>query len=97
MDVRNGKVFRITASQGYRGTLFGAITIGMKVSEAATSEPLLFYDEAEELIRCKGIEGLSIDIPAIDPALELVPDMVISAISVYASEAMTLQGQSGDW
>jgi hypothetical protein len=97
VDVRNGKVFRLTAREGYRGNLFGKVTVGMKVSEAMQLEPRLFYDEADWLIRCKGADGLSIDISEIDPPPELVPGLVISAISVYALESMTLQGQNGDW
>jgi hypothetical protein len=97
VDVRNGKVFKLTARSGYKGSVFGTITVGMSVAEAMSLEPRLYYDEAEELIFCRGVEGLSIDVPEIDSLPELVPGMTISAISVYAEEIGTSQGQNGEW
>jgi len=97
VDVRNGKIFQLTAKSGYQGTLFGVIRVGMSVSEAMTLEPRLYYDEGQELIMCKGVNGLAIDIPDTDPPPELVPTMNIFAISVYADEIDTIHGQDGDW
>lgn len=97
VDVRNGKVFKLTACAGYKGKLFGKITVGMSVRQAMALEPSLYYDEAEELILCKGIKGLSIDVPEVDPPPDKVPGMLIHAISVYAEEIMTGPGQKGDW
>jgi hypothetical protein len=97
VDVRNGKIFKLIAGKGYGGTLLGKIKVGMKVSEAISLESRLFYDEGEELITCRGVEGVSLDIPEIDPPPELVPNMEISAISVFAEEAFTSDGQKGNW
>jgi hypothetical protein len=97
VDARNGKVFMLSASGGYRGSLFEHIFVGMKVSDAMALEPHLYYDEAEEMILCRGVPGLSIDIPDIDPRPESVPEMVISAINVFAEETRTLGGQEGRW
>lgn len=97
VDVRNGKIFKLTAYQGYQGKLFGLIEVGMRIKDAIKLEPKLFYDEAEEHIRCEGVEGLAIDVPEIDPPPELVNEMIISAISVYAKGITTLEGQSGNW
>jgi hypothetical protein len=46
------------------------------------------YDEAEEQILCRGYQGLPLDIPEIDPPPATVPDLMISAINVYAEEAV---------
>src|SRR5262252_1854549 len=34
VDVRNGKVFMLSACNGYMGSLFGKIFVGMKVEDA---------------------------------------------------------------
>lgn len=97
VDVRNGKVFKLTAYAGYQGRLFNKITVGMSVQHAMKLEPRLFYDEAEEVIFCKDVQGLVIDIPEIDPPPNLVQKMTIYAISVYAEEIMTGPGLKGEW
>jgi hypothetical protein len=97
VDVRNGQIFRLTAYPGYRGSLFGKLRVGMRVAEAMELDPRLFYNEAEGFICCSGVAGLVIDIPEIDPPPDQVPQMMISAISVYAAEINTLEGQRGKW
>jgi hypothetical protein len=97
VDVRNGKIFMLSACEGYKAGLWGKIFIGMKVSDALKLEPQLFYDEAEEVILCKDCPGLSIDISEIDPPVELVPELTITAINVYADEIWTSPGQKGRW
>jgi hypothetical protein len=97
VDVRNGKVFRLSASTGYQGLLFSRIAVGMTVREALTHQPDLYYDEAEEMLLYKGSDGVSLDVPAIDPSPEEVPEMTIRAINVFASEIGTREGQEGKW
>ena len=97
VDVRNGRIYQLTAREGYKGRLFSDIFVGMPVSEALRSQPGLFYDEAEGSIRYKGVEGLAIDLPEDDLPPALVPQMHIHSISVYAVEIATLAGQGGDW
>jgi hypothetical protein len=97
VDVRNGKIYKLAALPGYKGLLFNKIYVDMKVSEAMALEPALYYDEATEVIRCKNILGLAIDVPETDPPPELVPGMTISAISIYAEEAFTPLGNLGQW
>lgn len=97
VDVRNGKIFKLIAYEGYRGKLFGKITAGMRVGDAMRLEPRLYYDEAEEAVLCRGVSGLTVDVPEIDPPAELVPGMQIKAIAVYAEEIDTLQGNAGRW
>ncbi len=69
VDVRNGKVFKLTVYAGYQGKLFNEIIVGMTVRQAMQVEPRLFYDEAEESIFCEGVSGLSLDVPEVDPPL----------------------------
>ena len=97
VDIRSGKVFKLSAMSGYSGKLFGKIFVGMPIKEAMKIEPGFFYDEAEEVIVCKGVPGLTIDIPEIDPPVEKVPHMSIYAISVFVENILTLSGQEGNW
>lgn len=97
VDVRNGKVFKLIAGPGYRGTLLGSVSVGMVVGEAMEHEPCLRYDEAEEAVLYQGRPGVMLDVPEIDPLPEAVPTLPISAISVYAVEAFRGEGQRGDW
>jgi hypothetical protein len=97
VDVRNGKVFKVTARSGYVGKLFGKIGVGMPVGEAMKLEPRLYYDEAEEIVLVRGCPGITIDVPEIDPDPALVPSYPIHAISAMAPEAFTADGQLGNW
>lgn len=97
VDIRNGKIFMLSAGKGYKGALFRNVFVGMKVKDALVLEPRLYYDEAEEMLLCKGCLGVSIDISEIDPPLESVPETTITAINVFAEETRSLQGQEGKW
>ncbi|NJL33330.1 MAG: hypothetical protein HC893_05060 [Chloroflexaceae bacterium] len=97
VDVRNGKIFQLMAGRAYQGLLFGTIKVGMPVKEAMAFDPRLYYDEVEEVILCKGCPGVSLNVPEIDPPPELVPEMVIDAISVYIAEIDTYNAQYGYW
>jgi hypothetical protein len=97
VDVRNGKIFRITARAGYKGCLFDQIRVRMRVREAFRLEPRLYYSEAEELILCRDVPGLSLDVSAVDPLPAAVPDLTIAAINVLIPELDSLQAQNGNW
>ncbi len=96
-DVRNGKIFRLSAFAGYRGKLFGQIEVGMIVRDAMALDPRLYYDEAEELLLFRGAEGVSLDLPEVDPDPADVPNCPIHAISVFAREITTPDGLAGRW
>ncbi len=97
VDVRNGKVFRLSAFAGYRGKLFGKIRVGMLVRDALAQDQRLYYDEAEELLLFRGVEGVSLDVPEVDPDPAEVSRFPISAISVFAREITTPEGLMGRW
>jgi hypothetical protein len=97
VDVRNGKVFKITAYQGYQGTLFGEIRVGMRVQEALDRFPCLYYDEAFALVLCRTEKGVAVDVSEEDAPAERVPFLTIDAINVIAPEAFTPNGQHGKW
>jgi len=94
VDVRNGRIFKLIASKSYQGG-FGAIHLGMLVSDAMLADPRLHYSEAEECILCRGVSGITVNVPVIDPDPSEVPALRISDITVYAVEIETLEGQDG--
>lgn len=69
----------------------------MRVRDAMQDEVCLEYEESEELILCRGVEGVSLEVDATDPDPREVINLRIAAISVFASEIMTSRGQRGDW
>jgi hypothetical protein len=97
VDTRNGKIFKLSAHPGYRGTLFEHIRVGMPVWQVLKIEPRIYYSEAEGAFFCRGVEGLTLDVPDSDAPPDIVPSMIISAISVFAVEILTARGQDGDW
>lgn len=97
VDVRNGKISRLTAREGYIGTLSDGIGVGIRVHEALRIEPRFYYDEGAELILCREVPGVVLEVAAIDPDPDAVPAMLVHAISVYAAEVETAAGQRGMW
>lgn len=97
VDVRNGKIFQLTAKEGYRGLLFGDVGVGMRVRDVLERHPDLYYDEAEEVILSHTIEGVCLVVPDIAPPPELVPDMEIADIGVYIEEIWMLNYARGNW
>lgn len=97
VDIRNGKIFKLAAGKGYRGKFCGNIFVGMIVRQAMAIEPRLYYDDSNEMILCKDVAGLAMEVPESDPLPETVPDMNIESIVVYATEIDTPMGQKGEW
>lgn len=86
VDVRSGQVFKVTAHEGYRGSLPDGIHIGMTVAGAQQIDPRLYYDEGEALLLIHGHDGITLNIPEDDPDPATVPAIRINAISVFAPE-----------
>ena len=104
VDIRNGKVFRLSAMAGYTGLLFGKVAVGMRVADAFALVPGLYHNEADGVIYCRDpdregadIPGLAIDVGEDDPIPRLVPSMNIHAISVFIAELFSEEGLTGTW
>jgi hypothetical protein len=97
VDVRNGKIFKLTASEGYNGLLFGKIWVGMSVTEAMAAEPLLYYDEVEEGLYVRDCPGVVLDIAEIDPRPDEVASYPIVGISVFAPEIWETTATNITW
>lgn len=90
-DVRNGRIFKLLALPGYKGALFGTIRVGMIIQEVQALEPRLYFEGASETFLIAGCPGVALDISEIDPDPHKLPEMPISAISVYAVETPNLR------
>jgi len=97
VDIRIGKVARLTAYNGYTGALFGNVRPGMRAREALRADARLYYSEEEELILCRGVPGVALDISERDPDPARVLDLEIVGVSVFTEALDTAAGQRGDW
>ncbi len=97
VDVRNGKIYNITAHLGYRGRLLDKISIGMKVKEVSDLLLSIYYDDRTDTLQSNEYPGLAMNVGETDPPLHLLPDMKITSISVYANEITTYDGSKGLW
>lgn len=97
VDVRNGKVVRITAHSGYKGKLLGKISIGMKAKKVTKLLPSLYFEERTYEFLSKEYPGLALNVGELDPPLDLLPEMEIKGIAVLASEFDTFAGYKGLW
>ena len=104
VDIRKGKIFRLSALAGYRGLLFGRIGVGMKVADAFVRIPALYHNDALGLIKYRDpdsdgadLTGMAIDVGVYDPPAQLVPSMTIHSISVTITNLDTVEGQRGTW
>jgi hypothetical protein len=97
IDVRNGKVFKLIAHEGYKGKLFGKIAVGMSIEDAMTACPDLHYDEDDWIVRSRQHEGIVIDAEEIDPDPATVGTLPIRGIAVFVPEAFSGTGLRGAW
>lgn len=83
----NGKLFKITASKGYKGLLFDKIHIGMHIDEVLQIEPSFEYDDFEEVYFSP--KGIYIET---DPV-----ENTVLWISVYVKEIDNEDFNRGKW
>lgn len=97
VDVHNGKVFKLIATEGYDGALLGSIRVGMNAGEAMVAEPRLYHDEAEGLLFVRDHPGVALELAIDDPLADEVAAYPIAAITVFAPEVWTPRGMRGEW
>lgn len=83
----NGKLFRITTLNGYKGLLWNKISVGMKAEEFIKIEPSFKYDDFEEVYECD--KGVFIE-------ADVEEDRAIW-ISVYVKELDEDDFDEGNW
>lgn len=87
-DVRTGIVFKLSAYPGYTGKLFGKIIPGMALSDVIAADPRFYYDEGHDLVLCKGIGGLELELSQDDPAPDDLLQLPVIAITVWDSDLL---------
>jgi hypothetical protein len=97
VDIRNGKIFKLIATNNYKGMFEQKIQVGMLVHNAISLDPRIYYSEPEECLFCSGVQGILLSLPIIDPDPFAVSSLRISSIVVYAIEIETSIGQEGNW
>ncbi len=86
-DLTNGKLFKLVALSGYKGSLFNKIYVGQPEEEALRLEPSFEYDDFEEVfVSPKGV------FLETDPCTHTV-----DCISVFVKELETDAFERGDW
>jgi hypothetical protein len=83
----NGKLFKITALEQYRGALFGNIKMGMNIEDVLNIEPSFQYDDFEE-VYCSP-KGIYIETNA--------EDNTVRWISVFIKEFEQDDFEKGNW
>ncbi|MFD1427623.1 hypothetical protein JOD24_001450 [Kroppenstedtia sanguinis] len=86
-NVVNGRLFKMTALENYKGTLFGNIKIGMPIEDVLLREPSFVYDDFEE-VYCSP-KGIYIET---DPV-----EHTVLWISVYIKEIDHEDFEKGNW
>lgn len=86
-NVVNGKLFKITACDGYTGVLDNGIHIGMNIDEALKLDDELVYDEFEEVY--ESVKGVYLET---DPLTNQ-----IKWISVFIKEINSESFENGTW
>lgn len=86
-NLMNGKLFKITASKGYKGLLFDKIHVGMHIDEVLRIEPSFEYDDFEEVYVSP--KGVFIET---DPV-----ELTVLWISVYVKELDNDDFERGNW
>ncbi|WP_257204963.1 hypothetical protein [Shouchella clausii] len=86
-NLLNGKLFKITATSNYNGTLFNKIRVGMHIDEVLKIEPSFEYDDFEE-VYCSS-KGIFIET---DPV-----EHTVLWISVYVKELDNEDFERGNW
>jgi hypothetical protein len=83
VDVRTGTIFKLSAYQGYTGTLFGRVSVGMTAREAMAADSRLYYDPGNDLVLCEHVGGIELELSVDDPDPREVPSLPIVGISIW--------------
>ena len=86
-NMRNGKLFKITALENYRGALFEKIKMGMNLKDVLEIEPSFRYDDFEE-VYCSD-KGIYIETDA--------ENNTVCWLSVYVKELDQEDFEDANW
>jgi hypothetical protein len=104
VDVRNGKVFKLIAGEGYIGKLYNTVSVGMTAGDAFAALPRLYFHAGEDIILLSQVDqghtplpGIAFNVAEDGPSLDLLPSLPIVAISVNIEELSMEAVQRALW
>lgn len=86
VDTRTGSIYKISALEGYLGMLGQSIKIGSSAQDVLNLRQEYYYDECDEAIYSKTVQGVSIELNADDPLPNEINDLKVKYISVFQPE-----------
>jgi hypothetical protein len=86
VDTRTGLVYKISALEGYLGKFFNSIEIGSSANSVFGLDQGFFYDECEEAILSKKVEGIALELNEEDPLPEEVNYLSVNVITIFDPE-----------
>jgi hypothetical protein len=86
VDTRTGLIFKISALEGYQGKFCGQIKIGSSARDVLGLGNGFYYDECDEAILSKEIDGIAFELNDEDPLPEEVTSLDVEAITVFDPE-----------
>ena len=86
VDTRIGVIYKVSALEGYYGSLLGQIKIGSPANEILSMGRGFYYDECDEAILSKEIPGVAIELNEDDPLPNEIKSLFVKYISVFLPE-----------
>ncbi len=86
VDTRTGQIYKISAVEGYLGKLNDLIGIGSSANDVLKSGHGFYYDDCDEAILSKEIEGVAIELNEDDPLPDEVASLSVESISIFDPE-----------
>jgi len=75
--VPEGRLNRLTAREGYRGRLLGAIAVGMPIALAILAEPRLRRMPRGDAFVCDAIPGFAIEVRRVESGEEVIDGIAV--------------------
>lgn len=86
VDTRTGLIYKISAVEGYLGKLNNSIAIGSSANDVFKLGHGFYYDDCDEAILSKEVEGVAIELNEDDPMPEEIKGLNVEAISIFDPE-----------
>ncbi len=86
VDTRTGLIYKISAVEGYSGKLNNSIGIGSSANDVLNLGHGFYYDDCDEAILSREVEGIAIELNEDDPLPSEIITLDVEAISIFDPE-----------
>lgn len=83
VDIRDGRIYKISAVKGYKGKYADLIKVGMSAQKILELGKHFYYDECDQGIFSNEIDGIVFELNDEDPYYEEIESLNIEAITVF--------------